>query len=176
MKTVYKGRVGEFNLEEARLPNGRTVQLEVLRHPGASAIVPLQEDGQVVMIRQYRHAAGGMIDEIPAGRLDPGEAPLDCARRELAEEVGREASQWDRLGAIWTTPGFTDEKIHLFLARNLNPVSQALEHDEVIEVVHRPLEEALTMIRRGQIMDGKTICALMLANFHIQGEGSWANR
>jgi ADP-ribose pyrophosphatase len=173
--TVYKGRVGEFNLEEARLPNGRTVRLEILRHPGASAIVPLQEDGHVVMIRQYRHAVGGMIDEIPAGRLDPGEAPLDCAQRELAEEVGQVASQWERLGAIWTTPGFTDEKIHLFLARHLKPASQALEHDEVIEVVKRPLEEALTMIRRGQIMDGKTICALMLAYFHIQGEKQWVN-
>jgi len=176
LTTVYKGRVGEFNLEEARLPNGRTVQLEILRHPGASAIVPLQEDGQVVMIRQYRYAAGGMIDEIPAGRLDPGEAPLDCAQRELAEEVGQKASKWERLGVIWTTPGFTDEKIHLFLASHLKPVSQALEHDEVIEVVKRPLEEALAMIRQGQIMDGKTICALMLAYLHIQGEKQWVNR
>jgi len=171
LTTVYKGRVVEFNLEEARLPNGRTVQLEILRHPGASAVVPLQEDGQVVLIRQYRHAAGGMIYEIPAGRLDPGEAPLDCARRELAEEVGREASQWERLGAIWTTPGFTDEKIHLFLARQLTSVGQALEHDEVIEVVKRPLEEVIAMIRRGEIEDGKTICALMLAYFQIKEKG-----
>jgi len=169
--TVYKGRVVEFNLEEVRLPNGRTVQLEILRHPGASAVVPLLEDGRVVLIRQYRHAAGGMIYEIPAGRLDPGEAPLDCARRELAEEVGQAASQWEWLGAIWTTPGFTDEKIHFFLARHLTPVSQALEHDEVIEVVERPLEEAIAMIRRGEIEDGKTICALMMAYFQIKEKG-----
>ena len=171
MTTVYKGRVVEFNLEEVRLPNGRTVQLEILRHPGASAVVPLLEDGRVVLIRQYRHAAGGMIYEIPAGRLDPGEAPLDCARRELAEEVGQAASQWEWLGAIWTTPGFTDEKIHFFLARHLTPVSQALEHDEVIEVVERPLEEAIAMIRRGEIEDGKTICALMMAYFQIKEKG-----
>jgi ADP-ribose pyrophosphatase len=171
LTTVYKGRVVDFNLEEVRLPNGRTVQLEILRHPGASAVVPLQEDGQVVLIRQYRHAAGGMIYEIPAGRLDPGESPLDCARRELAEEVGQAASQWERLGAIWTTPGFTDEKIHFFLARHLTPVGQALEHDEVIEVVKRPLEEVIAMIRRGEIEDGKTICALMLAYFQIKEKG-----
>ena len=172
MTTIYKGRVVEFNLEEARLPNGRTVQLEILRHPGASAVVPLQEDGRVVLIRQYRHAAGGTIYEVPAGRLGPGERPLDCARRELAEEVGREAAQWEPLGAVWTTPGFTDEKIHLFLARNLTPVSQALEHDEVIEVVEQPLSEAIAMIHRGEINDGKTICALMLAYFHIKGVGA----
>jgi ADP-ribose pyrophosphatase len=169
LTTIYKGRVVEFNLEEAHLPNGRTVQLEILRHPGASAVVPLQEDGRVVMIRQYRHAAGGTIYEVPAGRLDPGELPLDCARRELAEEVGREAAQWERLGTVWTTPGFTDEKIHLFLARELSSVKQALEWDEVIEVVEQPLEEAIAMIRRGEINDGKTICALMLAYFHIKG-------
>lgn len=167
MTTIYKGRVVEFNLEEAALPNGQTVQLEILRHPGASAVVPLQEDGRVVMIRQYRHAAGGMIDEVPAGRLDPGESPVDCARRELAEEVGREAAIWERLGHIWTTPGFTDEKIHIFMARNLSSVGQALEPDEVIEVVERPLEEAIAMIRQGEITDGKTICALMLAYFYI---------
>jgi ADP-ribose pyrophosphatase len=166
--TIYKGRVVEFNLEEARLPNGRTVELEILRHPGASAVVPLQEDGRVVMIRQYRHAAGGMIYEVPAGRIEPDEGPLDCARRELAEEVGRSAAQWERLGSIWTTPGFTDEKIHLFLARKLSLVKQALERDEVIEVVERPLEEAIAMIRRGEINDGKTICALMLAYFYIK--------
>jgi ADP-ribose diphosphatase len=166
--TIYKGRVVEFNLEEAALPNGQTVQLEILRHPGASAVVPLQEDGRVVMIRQYRHAAGGMIDEVPAGRLEPGESPIDCARRELAEEVGRAAAQWVRLGSIWTTPGFTDEKTHIFLARHLSSVSQSLEHDEVIEVVERPLEEAIEMIHRGEITDGKTICALMLAYFYIK--------
>lgn len=168
MTTIYKGRVVEFNLEEAHLPGGQTVQLEILRHPGASAVVPLQEDGRVVMIRQYRHAAGGMIYEIPAGRLDPEESPLECAERELAEEVGRRATQWEPLGVIWTTPGFTNEKIHLFLARHLMPVSQALEMDEVIEVVEQPLEKAIAMIRQGEINDSKTICALMLAYMHVK--------
>lgn len=172
MTTIYKGRIVDFNLEEVHLPNGRTIQLEMVRHPGASAVVPLRDDGRVVMIRQFRHAAGGMIYEIPAGRLDPGEEPLACARRELAEEVGQTASQWDDLGVIWTTPGFTDEVIHLYLARGLKPVAQALEHDEVIEVVDRPLGEAIGMIRRGEIKDGKTICGLMLAYFHIHEGGA----
>ncbi len=169
MKTIYKGRVIDLNLEEAHLPNGKTVQLEMVRHPGASAVVPVRDDGQVVLIRQYRHAAGGMIYEIPAGRLNSGEDPLDCAKRELAEEAGQQAAQWDRLGSIFTTPGFTDEKIHLFLARKLTPVAQALEHDEVIEVVEVPLQEVITMIHQGEVIDGKTICGLMLAYFHIKG-------
>ena len=170
MTTIYKGRVLDFGVEEVRLPNGRTVQLEMVRHPGASAVVPLEEDGRVVMIRQFRHAAGGTIYEIPAGRLDPGEDPLEGAKRERAEEAGRQAARGERLGAIWTTPGFTDEKIHLFLARHLTPVSQALEHDEVIEVVERPLSELIAMIRRGEISDGKTICGLMLAYFHVNAD------
>lgn len=168
---IYKGRVVDLNLEEVLLPNGRTVSLEIIRHSGAAAVVPMLADGGIVMIRQYRHAAGGMIYEIPAGRLDPGEGPLDCAKRELSEEVGQEAAQWERLGAIFTTPGFTDEKIHLFLASKLSPVAQALEHDEVIEVVERPLSELITMIRQGEIIDGKTICGLMLAYWHLRGNG-----
>lgn len=191
MTTIYKGRVVEFNLEEAHLPNGQTVKLEILRHPGASAVIPLQEDGRVVMIRQYRHAVGGSIYEIPAGRLDPGESPLDCAQRELAEEVGRRAARWEPLGMIWTTPGFTDEKIHFFLARELSAVSQSLEKDEVIEVVTMPLEKTVSMIQSGEINDGKTICGLILARARVEageghrdeaigdykkGEAGWANR
>jgi len=165
--TIYKGRVVEFNVEEARLPNGQSVQLEILRHPGASAVVPVQEDGRVIMIRQYRHAAAGTIYEVPAGRLDPGESPLECARRELAEEVGRRATRWEPLGVIWTTPGFTDEKIHLFLARGLSAVGQSLERDEVIEVVPVPLDKTIAMIRSGEINDSKTICGLMLAHDYL---------
>jgi ADP-ribose pyrophosphatase len=168
-KTIYKGRVLDLTLEEARLPNRRVVQLEMIRHPGAAAVVPVREDGRIVMIRQYRHAAGGMIYEIPAGRLDNGEAPLNCAKRELREEAGYEAARWEKLGAIFTTPGFTDERIHLFLAADLTPVPQELEHDEVIEVEEIPLETLVGMIERGEVVDGKTICALTLAYFHLRG-------
>lgn len=168
---MYKGRVLNLFLEKVRLPNGQTAELEIIRHPGAAAVVPVREDGRVVIIRQHRHAAGGMIFEIPAGRLETGETPLDGARRELAEEAGFEASRWDALGWIWTTPGFTDEKIHLFLARGLSPVSAAHEPDEVIETADRSMEEAVAMIRGGEIRDAKTICGLMLAYFQLNATG-----
>lgn len=168
-KTIYKGRVLDLTLEEARLPNQQVIHLEIIRHPGAAAVVPIREDGRVVMIRQYRHAAGGMIYEVPAGRLDGGEAPLACAKRELREEAGYEASRWESLGAILTTPGFTDEKIHLFLARDLKRVPQDLEADEVIEVEDHSLESLVGMIGRGEVVDGKTICALTKAYFFLKG-------
>lgn len=168
-KTLYKGKVLDLTLEAVRLPNRKVVNLEMIRHPGAAAVVPVRDDGRIVMIRQYRHAAGGMIYEIPAGRLDGGEAPLDCAKRELREEAGYEANRWLKLGAIFTTPGFTDEKIHLFLAQELTQVPQDLEADEVIEVEEHPLESLIGMVTRGDLVDGKTICALTLAYFHLKG-------
>jgi len=145
------------------LPNGATVELEVIRHQGASAVVPLQEDGTVLLIRQYRHAAGGFIYEIPAGKLDPGENPLACAERELEEETGRRAGRLEHLLTFFTTPGFTDEIIHIYLATELTPGTQRLEHDEVIEVVEMPLEHALQRIADGTIRDGKTIIGLQTA-------------
>lgn len=145
------------------LPNGATVELEVIRHQGASAVVPLQEDGTVLLIRQYRHAAGGFIYEIPAGKLDPGENPLACAERELEEETGRRAGRLEHLLTFFTTPGFTDEIIHIYLATELTPGTQRLEHDEVIEVVEMALEQALQRIADGTIRDGKTIIGLQTA-------------
>ena len=168
MPMIYRGRVVDFLVEEVHLPNGRTVSFEMVRHPGAAAVVPMRDDGRVVLIRQHRHAAGGMIYEIPAGRIDPGETPMECAKRELAEETGWRAARWDSLGMIWTTPGFTDEKIHLFLARGLEPAPRSLEPDEIIELEERSMEDAIGMIRRGEINDGKTICALMRAYFEIK--------
>lgn len=170
MKKLYAGRIVDLNLEDVRLPDGRTTQLEIIRHSGAAAAVPLREDGRVVLIRQFRYAAAGLIFEVPAGRLESGEKALDCARREMAEEVGQTAGRWDHLGNIWTTPGFTDEKIHLFLARDLTVVRRSPEDDEVIEVVEVPLDESMEMIRRGEICDGKTICALTLAWFRLRDE------
>ena len=170
MKTLYKGRVLNLTLETARLPNGQSVDLEIIRHPGASAIVPMRDDGRVVMIHQYRYAAGGMIYEIPAGKLDRGEKPIDCGKRELAEETGLQATRWDHLTTIFTTPGFTDEQIHLYLARDLTSGTVAHDRDEFIEVVEYPMEEVIQMIRRGEIKDGKTICGIMLAHAYVQSE------
>lgn len=159
---LYKGRIVDLGLETTTLPDGRTVDLEIIRHPGASAIVPLHDDGTVTLVHQHRHAAGGMIFEVPAGVIDNDEPPAQCAARELAEEVQLEG-HLSPLGCIHTTPGFTDEKIWLFLATQLSPVPASPEEDEYIEVIRLPLETALEMILDGRITDAKTICALHLA-------------
>jgi ADP-ribose pyrophosphatase len=132
-----------------------------MRHPGAAAAVPLHEDGTITILRQYRHAVGGWIWEVPAGKLDkPGEDPLQCAQRELAEEAGLAAERWHKLGSIYTTPGFCDEIIHLFLARDLSDVQREPEVDEVIEVHRMSLPEALAKIPTEEIRDTKTLGAL----------------
>lgn len=162
-REIYRGRVVNLGVETVTLPNGATVELEVIRHQGASAVVPLREDGSVLLIRQYRHAAGGFIYEIPAGKLDPGEDPLACAERELEEETGHRAGRLEYLLTFFTTPGFTDEIIHIYLATELTPGVQHLEHDEVLDVVEMPLEHALQRIADGTIRDGKTIIGLQTA-------------
>ena len=160
MRDVYRGRVVHLRLEDVELPNHEHVTLEVVRHPGAAAIVAVDEDDQVVLIRQFRHAAGGFIWEIPAGVLEADEPPLDCARRELEEETGLRAAEWVHLGSVFTAPGFCDERIHLFLARDLTSAEQNLEADEVLTVSTVPFAQALGMIRSGDIIDAKTIAGL----------------
>ncbi len=160
VRPIYHGKIVKLDVETVALPNGVTVELEIIRHPGASAVVPLREDGSVLLIRQYRHAAGGFIYEIPAGKLDPGEDPIHCAQRELEEEIGYRATSIQPLFSILTTPGFTDERIHLFKAAGLVRGTQALEADEILEVVAVPLAEAIAWIAQGLIQDGKTIVAL----------------
>jgi ADP-ribose pyrophosphatase len=165
-RRVYTGRVLNLDVDTVRFPDGSEGELEIIRHPGAAAVVPLASDPAgadpvILMIRQYRYAAGGPLWEIPAGRLDAGEAPEACARRELQEEAGVAAGRLDRLTTIWTTPGFTDEAIHLFLASDLTAVETAREPDEFIEVVPRPLSEVLAAIRDGEIRDGKTVAAIL---------------
>jgi ADP-ribose pyrophosphatase len=138
----------------------------MVRHPGASAVIPLLDeprsaDPRVLLIRQFRHAADDFIWEIPAGRLDPGETPATCAQRELEEEIGMTADVLSRLITIFTTPGFTDERIHLFLALGLKPGKQRRERDEFMEVQARKWSEVMSMIRSGEIKDGKTLVGLM---------------
>jgi ADP-ribose pyrophosphatase len=158
---IYEGRVVNLSVEDVTLPNGAVTRLELMRHPGAAAAVPLFEDGTIVLLRQYRHAVGGWLWEIPAGKLDkPGENPLECAQRELAEEAGLAAERWHKLGSIYTTPGFCDEIIHLYLARDLRDVPQNHEEDEVIEVHRVPLREALAMIPDERLQDTKSMAAL----------------
>jgi len=164
---IYRGRIVDLRLEEVTLPNTLTVTMEMIRHPGAAAVVPLDDEGGVTLIHQFRHAAGGFIWEIPAGKLDGDEAPIACAARELREEAGLAAGELIRLGSILTAPGFCDERIHLFLARQLHPVAQQLEHDEVLTVQRMPLAAALEMIRSGAIEDAKSIAGLHLAAAYL---------
>jgi len=170
-KNIYTGKVVTLNLETVTLPNGATVELEVVRHPGAAAIVPMKDDRTVVLIRQYRLAAGGFIYEIPAGKLQPGEDPRHCAERELEEEIGYRAGAIERLETFFTAPGFTDEVMHLFLATGLTKTAQKLDHDEVLEVIEMPLEKAVTHIRDGTIRDAKTIVGLQSVYLRRQAAG-----
>ena len=161
------GRVISLDVDEVRFPDGSIGSLEMIRHPGASAVVPLldtdAEDPLVLLIRQYRYAADGYLYEIPAGRLDAGESPVDCAHRELAEETGYRADRVEHLFTMFTTPGFTDEKIHLFLATGLTAGDAHREADEFLELVPTKLSRALSMVEQGEIQDAKTALALLYA-------------
>jgi ADP-ribose pyrophosphatase len=171
-RRVYAGRVLDVDVDTVRFPNGSVGELEMIRHSGASAVVPVlsdDEDPEVLLIRQFRHAAGGPIWEVPAGRLDPGESPDACAHRELIEEAGYQAGRLDRLTTIYTTPGFTDERIHLFVARDLSPMPHDREPDEFIETHRFTLSRALDMVRTGEIVDGKTTVSLLFfSRFGLQ--------
>lgn len=166
-ESIFSGRIFSVTVETHRLPDGRQADFELVHHPGGAAVLPLLDDGRVVLIRQYRPAAGGMLIEIPAGRLEPGEEPADCVRRELVEEVGYRPGCVEPLGTMLPAVGFCSERVHLFLARDLVSVPSAPEPDEYIEALPLPLDEALTMVARGEIQDGKTQLALLLYQQHF---------
>lgn len=163
IREIYKGNPVHLFVEDVLLPNGLSTALEVVRHPGASAVVPLTDAGTVVLIRQYRHAAGGYLFEIPAGKLSTGESPEVCAIREVEEEIGYHPSRLKKLSAIFTAPGFCDEVIHLFLGTGLIACRQKLDEDEVIEIVEMPFDEAMKKITDQTIRDAKSIVGLQLA-------------
>jgi len=149
--------------ETVRLPNGETAELDIVHHPGAAAIVPFVSEDEILLLRQYRHAAGGHILEVPAGKLDSGEPPEACAARELEEETGHRTGRLESLGWIFTTPGFTDERIFLFAAFDLEPTRTAHEAHEVIEVVRVPFADALRFVWEDELHDAKSALALLHA-------------
>ena len=160
-QSVFAGRVLDVAVEKHRMPDGRHADFEIIRHPGGAAVLPVLPDGRVLLIRQFRPALGEMIYEIPAGRLETGESASSCAARELIEEVGYAAGQLLPLGGFWSTVGFCDEYVHLFLARNLVAKTRALEPDEVIDLCPMPLVEAMANIKNGAILDSKAQLALL---------------
>lgn len=159
-RVIWEGNVGSFGIDRIALPNGQQTELALLEHPGAAAVVPFLDPRNILLVHQYRHAAGGPIWEIPAGKLDRGEDPAACAARELEEETGYRPGRIEPCGRILTAPGFTDEIIWLFSGHDLERTEQRLEFDELIEVHTVSLERALEMISSGELIDAKTIAAL----------------
>ena len=171
IRNVFKGRVLTLNLEQVRLPNGRVAELEIAHHPGGAAVVALDADGRVCLLRQFRHAAGGWLIELPAGKLDGGEPPLECAQRELAEEAGVVATHWEKLGEFYSSPGVLTEVIHLFLARDLAATDARPEEHEVFEARWIPLEEAVELAAGGRLQDAKSLIGLLWARERLRGAG-----
>jgi 8-oxo-dGTP pyrophosphatase MutT (NUDIX family) len=172
IRNVLTGRVITVNVETVQLPNGHTLDLEIIHHPGGAAAVAIDDQQRVCLIRQYRHAVGGYIWELPAGKLEPSEAPLLTAQRELVEEAGCEAAHWHSLGAVVSSPGVFTETVHLFLARGLRAVKMAHEAAEVIEIHWVELAEACQRAESGDISDGKTVVGLLRARASLLALGS----
>lgn len=162
-REVFRGNTVHLDVDRVRLPNGHEMDFEIVHHVGAAAVVPVLPSGEVLLVRQYRYATGGYLLEIPAGKLDPGEAPESCARRELEEETGYRPGKITPLGWIWATPGFADEKIWLYLATDLQEAKQGLQEDEVLTLERLPFTEAVAQAASGEIHDSKTVCALLRA-------------
>jgi len=165
---IYSGRIVKLDVDRVRLPAGTESTREVVRHPGASVVLPLLGDGRMVLIKQFRYASGKVLLELPAGTLEEGEDPRACAERELQEETGWRAASMRRVGSIFTTPGFSDELIHCFLATDLKVSSDgtALDEDETIEVVTMGIEKVLESARTGELRDAKTLATIFLARLH----------
>jgi len=165
---VFKGAVFDVERDRLREENGMEIIREVVRHPGGAGALPLFDDGRVALVKQYRHPARRELLEIPAGKIEDGETPETCAAREVEQEIGFRAGRIEKLAEFYSTPGFCEEKLHVYLATGLTPSSQALDHDELVEVVYLPFAEAAQVAERGGIEDSKTIIALFLAVKRVQ--------
>jgi ADP-ribose pyrophosphatase len=166
---IYRGRHFAFVTEDLTLPNGRRTEMAMVRHPGSIGVVPLFDEGNVLMEHQYRHCVRDYLLEIPAGTLEPGEPPLACARRELEEETGYTAAEFIALGRTHILPAYSDEVIHLFIARGLALTRAHLDPDEIIRTRKYPMQQLLEMIAAGEITDALTILALQRTWFYLHG-------
>lgn len=162
-RTVYRGRLLEVREDDVRLPDGKTSRREYIVHPGAAVMLAMPDSGSVVMERQYRYPLGEHVYELPAGKIDPGEDPLRTAQRELLEETGYTARDWRHLLSTYPVVGYSNERVELYLARDLEHVGHALDEEEFLDVFVMPLAEAIEWARAGRIKETKTIVALLLA-------------
>jgi ADP-ribose diphosphatase len=168
---VYRGNIVDLSVHRIEYRSGTKTKREVVEHPGGAVILAVLDDNSILMVRQYRHPVESDVTELPAGKLDNDEDPLDCAKRELREETGYQAEEWTKLIAILTTPGFCNEKLHIFLAQKISPApgGQALEEGEAsLKVLRIPLDEAVAMIERGEIVDGKSIAGIMIGERRLR--------
>lgn len=159
-QSIYDGRIIKVKVDEVLLPNGKTAKREIVNHQGAVAVIPLTEDGKLIAVRQFRKPLEKVIVEIPAGKLEPGEDPLSCAKRELEEETGYTAEQYEKLSAFYTSPGFADELLHVYVATGLVKGESRPDEDEFVDVLEMTLEEAHERHKAGEICDAKTVVAL----------------
>ena len=160
-QAIYDGRVIKVSVDTVELPNGHRLPLEIVRHPGGAAVVAIDAEDRICILRQFRHAAGGFIHELPAGKLEPDEPPDVTARRELVEEAALEAEHWTALGAYFSSPGVFTEVIHLYLATGLRAAAGNPEAGEVFQVEWWPLEEAVARACSGELTDAKTIIGIL---------------
>lgn len=166
-ETIYRGKIVNLRVDQVELPNGNSTSREVVEHAGAVAVVPVTEKNEIIMVRQYRYPAGRVLLEVPAGRIEKGEDPAFCAERELREETGFKAGEMSLLYSYYTTPGFSDEKLHLYLARELVQLGSRPDEDEFINIDCVPIEKALEMVDRGEIIDAKSIIGVLAAKREI---------
>lgn len=171
-RNIYEGRIVSLRIEPVRLPNGEHCDMEIVTHPGGAAVVAVDQAGDTCLLRQYRHAVGGWLWELPAGKIDAGETPLATAQRELAEEAGVVAEHWRELGDMISSPGVFTERVHLFLATGLSAVAPAAEPHEVFEIHWLPLGEAICRAAAGEYHDAKTVIALLRSARHFATEPS----
>jgi len=167
-ETLFRGEAFSFAVEDITLPNGVHTRIALVRHPGSTGIVPVDEDGRVVMIRQYRHPVGEYLLEIPAGTTDQGENPLACARRELEEETGLVAGEFIEIANVHILPSYSDECIHVYLARNFTRTRQNLDSDEIIEIERYTMDDLMQMIDDGEITDALTILSIQHARRYLR--------
>ena len=165
---IYPGRAFTIRRDTVRLPDGRETKLDIVEHHGSVIIIPVDDQGNLLFVRQYRHAAGLELLELPAGTLDEGEAPEACARREVREETGMAADQLEDLGGFYLAPGYSTEYMHVYLATRLRPDPLEADADEFISVEYIPLDKAGEMARRGEIPDAKSLAALLLAQTRLE--------